>query len=257
MSKILYEKKGKIAYVTLNRPKVNAIDFEMTRQLAEIWVDFRDDDALDVAVLTGVGNVFSVGFDVSLMPTLTTGNYTGKESSVFGDNRFSPIAFSVWKPVIVALNGVANGAGVWLAAGCDIRIAAREVSFGVGEVKLGFPTELSAFLTRYMPQAIVNELLLGYTISAERAYEVGFVNRVVPREELMSEAEAMANTICNENGPLAMRAQKELIFRSWDLDYTSAEALSRRMAPPIINSEDAKEGVNAFLEKRKPVWKGK
>lgn len=256
---VLYEKKGRIAYVTLNRPKVNAINFDMLDELDKIWIDFREDNNLWVAILTGAGNVFSVGFDIKeILESLKRGEYRWRNSATFGDKSCGPITHSIWKPIVGALDGSVNGLGLWLVLGCDIRIATMETRFGLGEVRLNFPVEFAALMTRYMPEAIVNELLLtGNTISAERAYDVGFINKVVPREQLEPEATAMAHIIC-EGGPIAARVMKRLVKQGWDLDYDSAVTLSESMIVPVaVNSEDTKEGCMAFLEKRKPVWKCK
>ena len=258
MAKILLEKKGKIAYIILNRPKVNAFDFEMVGELHNIWDDFRDDDNLWVAILTGAGNVFSAGFDIEeFLPVVKESSYRWRMSSMFGDKATSPVAHSLWKPIVGAFDGFVNGAGLMIAFGCDIRIATKETKFGLAEIKIGCPVEFAAVMTRYMPQAIVNEMLLtGKSITAERAYNVGLINKVVSREELMPEATAIANTVC-EGGPMSARVMKELVHRGWDLDWDSALALCASMCVPALNSKEAKEGLSAFVEKRKPMWKGK
>jgi enoyl-CoA hydratase/carnithine racemase len=258
MSNVLYEKKDRIAYITLNRPKVNAINFEAVVELHNIWDDFRDDDNLWVAILSGVGNNFSAGFDISeFLQLVKEHGFKWRNSSMFGDKGCSPGTHSVWKPIVAALDGVVNGVGFWLALECDIRIATKEAAFALGEIRISSAVEFSAFITHYVPLAIANEMLLtANSLTAERAYNLGMINKIVPREQLMSEATAMANTIC-KGGPLAARAMKELVHRGWDMDSHSAEALSASMIPPVVNSEDFKEGTSAFAEKRKPVWKCK
>jgi len=168
-----------------------------------------------------------------------------------------PSRHNVWKPIIAVLDGHVNGAGLWLAMESDIRIASPEARFGLFEAKINFPVEFASFLTRYMPFAVVMELLItGNTLSAERAYQLGIINKIVPREKLMEEAEKYAEKICM-NGPLAVRVMKQLVRRSWDMNSESALALAESLIGPVVSSEDTMEGIMAFLEKRKPKWKGK
>jgi len=258
MAKVLYEKKGKIAHITLNRPRLNVIDFEMVGELDEIWKDFRDDDNLWVAILSGAGGNFSASFDINdFLKLVDSPGFIWRRSAMFGDKSCAPTSHSIWKPIVGALDGIVNGTAIWLALGCDIRIATDRASFAFGEVRLNVPVEFAALLHRYMPQAIISEMLLtGSSLSAERAYNLGLVNKVVPPEQLMPEATTMANALC-EGGPMAVRAMKQLIHQGWDLDYDSALALTAKLNTPVVNSEDTREGFKAFIERRKPVWKGK
>ena len=140
MSKVLYEKKGKIAYITLNRPKVNAVDAEMIGELDRIWDDFRDDDNLEVGIVSGAGNIFTAGADIGMIVDLLKGHpFRWRDSGLFGDRRSGPQTHSIWKPLIVAIEKICNGAGLWLALGCDIRIATTGTNFGLGEVRFNFP----------------------------------------------------------------------------------------------------------------------
>jgi len=254
MSKVLYSKKEKVAYITLNRPKVNVVDMEMVAELEKIWKDFRDDESLWVAILNGAGNNFCAGFDIlQIMELLSKGRFEWRTSALFGDQNCTPRL--IWKPIISAMDGIVNGTGLWLALTSDLRIATPETSFGLGEARINFPVEFSAFLIRHMPRAIVNELLFtANSISAQRALEVGVINKIVPREHLLEEAEAMAGGICR-NGPLAIRAMKKIVEQSWDLDYQSGERFSANVIVPVVNSEDTVEACRAFAEKRSPVWK--
>lgn len=255
MPSVLYEKNGRIAYITLNRPeRLNAANIEVVEELGKIWVDLRDDDNLWVAVLSGSGKSFCAGADVGGIPT---GGWTISKSITFGDKPIGPSNYRVWKPIVAALHRHVLGAGFWLALECDIRIAADDCLFGLPEPKTGIPTVFSAFLPRYMPQAIASELLLlGEPITAQRAYEIGLVNKVVPRDRLMAEATAMAEKLC-ENGPLALRAMKELMHRGNNMDFTGIIALVEHVCAPVMNSQDHVEGRAAFKEKRRPIWQGR
>jgi enoyl-CoA hydratase/carnithine racemase len=255
---VIYEKKDKIAYIKLNRPdKMNAINKKVAEAIREIWDDFRDDDNIYVAIFSGAGKSFCAGADVKDLGEIKKGKYKMSQSITLGDRPIGPSALSVKKPIIGALKGNVLGAGLWLALECDIRIATEDAVFGLPEPKVGIPTIFAGFLTRYMPQAIANELLLaGTNIDAKRAYEIGLINKVVSEERLMLEAERIANTLCN-NAPLAVRAMKQLIRQCWDMDFGSVRAFTESVVVPVNNSEDAEEGKRAYLEKRKPIWKAR
>jgi enoyl-CoA hydratase/carnithine racemase len=255
---VLYEKKEKVAYITLNRPeKLNAINREMAERLREIWLDFKDDENLFVAVLSGSGASFCAGADVKDLGEVERGKYKMSRSITLGEKVIGPNAYSVRKPIVGALKGKVLGAGLWLALECDIRVASDDVVLGLPEPMIGIPTIFAGFLNRHMPQAIANELLLtGGNISAQRAYGVGIVNRVVPVDQLLYEATTTAAALSN-NAPLALRAMKQLVHQSWDMDFNSTVALTESVVVPVNNSEDAEEGKKAFLEKRRPRWKAK
>ena len=243
----IYEKKGKIAYVTLNRPdKMNALNTELIHELAKTWIEFRDDDSLWVAILTGAGKAFCVGADYQSMndPGFTT---------IPIEN---PIHHQIWKPVICAINGHALGRGMGLALGCDIRIAAEAAEFGCPEPKFGTVTRVDIF-EPYLPRGIAYELLLtGDRINAQRAYEISLVNKVVPQQQLLSEATAIAERLC-ENAPMAVRGIKEMLAKNKDLRPAEVDELFETIKARVRRSEDRKEGMNAFKDKRKPRWQAK
>ncbi|MFC1867076.1 enoyl-CoA hydratase/isomerase family protein [Thermodesulfobacteriota bacterium] len=247
MAEHIYEKKGRIAYVTLNRPsKMNALNTELINELAEIWVDFRDDDDLWVAVLTGAGKAFCVGADYQSVnePGFTT------------DPVETPAHYQTWKPVICAVNGLALGRGLGLALECDIRIASETAEFGCPEPKFGTITRVDIF-EPYLPRGVAYEMLLtGDTINAPRAYEINLVNKVVPQEQLLKEATAMAEKLCG-NAPLAVRGIKEMLVKNKDLRPAEVDALFENVKARLRESEDREEGMNAFRERRKPVWKAR
>lgn len=253
---VLYEKKDKIAYISLNRPEVrNAIDPETLSELSQIWSDFRDDPNIWVAILTGAGDkAFSSGVDlVKLSQLQAEGRLEGFE----GPSAIEA-PLEVWKPVIAAVNGYAIGMGCTLALACDIRIAADTASFSYTEVVYGVPVSIATlWLPRRVPFGLAMEMLLtGDRIDAEEAYRIGLVNKVVPLAELMPTAERVAKRIC-ENAPLAVSATKEHAIRGMEMPLEQGRRLGRLLLGSVLGSEDAKEGPRAFAEKRKPVYKGR
>ena len=253
MSEVIYEKQGHIAHVKLNRPdRLNAISRSMAKELGEIWLDFNEDRGLWVAVLSGEGKSFCSGADIGEVQAKT---WDFRQSLAFGDDSLSPSKYRVWKPIIAALHRHVFGLGFWLALECDIRIASIDASFALPEAKINMPVLFTASLSRYLPPGIVAELLLmGSSIDAQRAYELGLLNKIVGHEELISTATVMAEEICN-NGPLAVRAMKEIHSRTRDMHYVSALSLTEHIVTPVFKSEDFVEGKRAFKEKRKPEWK--
>lgn len=252
MAVLLYEKKERIAYITLNRPESrNALSFELMGELEKAWLDFRDDDDLWVAILTGAGTAFCAGID--LKERAARGAFFQPEEGIGG---ITPTALNVWKPTIVAVNGPAYAGGWLLAMECDLRIASENARFSITEVAVGLPAIGSTHLPRYIPTAIAMEMLLtGDPISAQRAYEIGFVNIVVPADELMATATALAERLC-KNAPLAIRLTKEAAFRN--IYPTDEEAMaSDTIMAAALTSEDLMEGIIAPAQNRPPVWKGK
>ena len=256
MLAVKYEKAGKIALITLNRPeRLNAIDLGTVEALTKIWIDFRDDDQLWVAILNGEGRSFCAGADVGKMDLGGTWNI--RKSLIYGDKKVSPRHYEVWKPIIAAVHGHVLGAGFYLALECDLIIAAEDAEFGLPEPKIGIPTLFSSNLHHYLPPCLAMELLLvSERINAKRAYSMGLLNQVVPRDLLSDSARSMAEKIC-ENGPLSVRAMKEVFQRGREMDSASRLALLEQIFTPVMNSEDAAEGKRAFQEKRKPRWKCK
>jgi enoyl-CoA hydratase len=248
-----YEKKGRIAVMTINRPEaMNAFKAEMLAAMDACFDDFKDDDNLWVAILTGTGDKsFCSGMDwAEAIPLLNAGDELGYE-----DHTKRPFS-DVFKPIICAINGFCIAGGMEFMQGTDIRIAAEHAIFGLGEVRFGLiPTGgTHVRLPRQIPWAVAMELLLtGENISAERAYDVGLINKIVPKEQLMDEAMKLAEKIC-KNGPLAVRTAKEIAVRQANLE--AGFVLEKALGARVFGSHDAHEGPKAFMEKRKPNFKG-
>jgi enoyl-CoA hydratase/carnithine racemase len=252
MLELLCEKKEHIAFIRLNRPEsLNAINRSLANELIKVWVDFREDKNLWVAILSGEGKSFCAGADVKEMER---GKWEFRQSLLFGDKPIGPSNYKVWKPIIAATQGHVNGAGLWLACECDIIISADNTLFGTRETRANIPALVAPFLSDYLPRGIAAEILFtGKPIDAQRAYQVGLVNKVIPEEQLMTEATNMAEEIC-DCGPLSVWASKELFLRTRYMDYQSSLALVEHIATPVWNSEDSIEAKKAFSEKRKPRW---
>ena len=253
---IIYEKKGPVAVLTINREgALNAIAGQTSREMQRAWEDFRDDDDLRVAILTGVGEKsFSTGMD--LVATARGENqFAGKPAPFGGFTKRMPI----YKPIIAAINGYCLAGGMELALTCDIRICTPDARFGLPEVRWAIMPGAGG--TQRMPRAIplawANYLILtADQMDADTAFRIGLVSHVVPREELMDRAMAIANMIC-ERGPLAVRAAKETIIRGMDMPLEHGLAYEDLVLGRLMATDDAKEGPKAFAEKRKPEYKGR
>lgn len=253
---ILYEKRGAVAVVTINREKqLNAIDGQTSQDMQRVWEDFRDDPNLRVAILTGVGEKsFSTGMD--LVATARGENQLqGRPAPFGGFTKRLPI----YKPIIAAINGFCLAGGMELALTCDIRICTPDARFGLPEVRWAIMPGAGGTqrMPRAIPQAWANYLILtAEQMDAETALRIGLVSHIVPKDELMDRALQIANTIC-ERGPLAVRAAKEAIARGMDMPLEHGLAYEDVLLARLMSTEDAKEGPRAFAEKRKPEYKGR
>jgi E-phenylitaconyl-CoA hydratase len=261
---IIYEKKDKIAIITINRPEaMNAIDPETSEELGKAWTDFRDDPNLWVGILTGAGDkAFSAGADLKKMiPYLA--RLSSFERKDLEDNfpGFGGITrnLRIWKPIIAAINGFCFAGGLEMALACDLRVAAETAVMGLLEVSRGIIPGGGGTqrLPRLIPLSKAMELvLLAQRIDAQEALRLGLVNRVVPAPEVMPTALKMAETIL-QNGPLAVRAAKEAIIRGLSLPLEEGLRLEFVLQSYLLKTEDAVEGPKAFAEKRKPNFKAK
>ncbi|HAL46139.1 MAG: hypothetical protein FI707_15070 [SAR202 cluster bacterium] len=267
---VIYEKKGRIAFVTINRPeRMNAVALSTNAEMYDIWTDFLEDPEVWIGIISGAGGkAFCAGSDIKEMTTRPAGERVSKDSD--SPHQEGGMAHrEIWKPLIAAVNGYCLGGGLEIAMACDIIIASDTSSFGVPEIRNvgGFPGDGGIHrLPRHVPRKIAMEMLLtGTRISAERALRIGLINKIVPPDQVMDEAIAMANTI-NENSPVAARVSKEIATKTMDLplEYYESEAdkawdLDRIVGAKLRNSEDSKsrEGPRSFVEKRKPVWLGR
>jgi len=265
---LIFEKRDGVAYLTINRPEArNALDPETVVELIDAWTEYRDDEGLRCAIITGAGDkAFCAGADLGRLIPLFTGARkpeTDVEKRVASDPQAAGKAllrdFELYKPIIAAVNGHAIAGGMEMLYATDIRVAAEDAKFGLQEVKWSiFPMMGSSIkLPRQLPYARTMEILLtGELMSAGEAYQLGFVNRVVPRERVMEEAERFARIIAG-NGPLAVTALKKAVLAGIGLPLKEGLAKEIEIGFPVFMSQDAKEGPRAFKEKRKPVFQGK
>jgi enoyl-CoA hydratase/carnithine racemase len=242
-----YEKKDAIAYVTLNRPdKLNAMNAQVHEELAWIWTNFRDDAELRVAILSGKGRCFCAGADLS--------GGAPQDYQYPGDFPDISRTQGLYKPIIAALHNHVVGYGMWIAMDADIRIATEDVSFWLPEPQWGIATIPAGWFPKLIPWAIASELLLqAGRISAERAYQVGMINQIVPADQLMAAAEKVAKRICSLS-PMAVQGMKELMVRAFALDYDAINEITEEVQNRVMNSEDRKEGALAFKDKREVDW---
>ena len=246
-----YQKEGRIAIFTINRPEAfNALSMQVHKELIEAMLDFKNDDALWVGIVTGAGSKsFSAGQDIK---EFRPGRIEAQDL-VYG------VPDKIWKPIIAAINGWCLGGGLELALACDLRIAAGHARFGQPEINIGYMPGGGGTqrLPRFIPWAKAAELLLtGEPIDAQEAYRLGLVNKVVPLDQLMSTAKEWAELICKK-GPLGVRASKEAMIRGYSMSLEEGLELERSLNNGLRDTEDFIEGASAFKEKRQPDYKGK
>ena len=241
-----------IAVITLNRPEArNALGKDIRAGLFAAWEHFERDPTLHVAILTGAGEkAFCAGGDLKEMTELKLTVPPRDMFPVPGDN------IELTKPTIAAVNGVAFAGGWMIAQACDLCVASSRAQFAITEVKVGRSSPWAAPLIHMIPQRIMMEILLtGKPIGAQRAYEIGLVNRVVEPEELLPAALSLAADIL-EGAPLSVRAARETVMLSTEMGRSAALRAARHASESTYRSADAQEGPLAFAQKRRPQWKG-
>lgn len=257
MAHILFERTGGRAILTLNRPeKLNALTSEMKADLLSCFRRLHTDEQLRVVVLTGAGDkAFCAGTDIAELSDMS--RQQGREVSESGQELSREFEnFPV--PVIAAVNGLAAGGGFELLLGCHLRIASTAATFSLPETWLGLMPAYGA------TQRLVREIGLGHavewmltrrTISAEEAFDFGLLNRIVPPSRVLEEALSLAHEI-EQLSPLSIRACLKAVTQGVELPLEEGLALETELFASLFSTEDAKEGTTAFLEKRKPVFKG-
>ncbi len=251
------EKQGHILIVTMNRPEVyNAVHVDMHNEMAACWDDFAADQDLWVAVLTGAGDkAFCAGND--LKATAAGGSKAKMTPSGFAGLSSR---FDLEKPIIAAVNGFAMGGGFETALSCDIILASDQAKFALPEVKVGFFAAASGVqrLSRYIGRLAAQELMFtGRTIMADEALSLGCVNEVHAAADLMQKAMEKAEQLCSVS-PSAVKATKRVLNDMYARDgMQDSIAYSRDVIADLSKTEDFKEGVQAFVEKRKPKWVNK
>ncbi|MDG2046464.1 MAG: crotonase/enoyl-CoA hydratase family protein [Halioglobus sp.] len=250
---VLTDVNDGILTVTLNRPKArNAANKALAEGVAAAMDRLDSDDSLRVAILTGAGGTFCSGMDLKAFVTGETPNIEGRGFA--GLTEASPR-----KPLIAAIEGYALAGGLELAISCDLIVTADDAKFGIPEVKRGLAAAAGGLikLPRQIPKRLAMELALtGDFISAQRAYDIGLVNEVVPAGTALDAAKALAEKIV-ANGPLAVAISKQIVLQSEDWSAEEMWQKQQELAMPVFTSEDAIEGSVAFAEKRAPNWKGK
>ena len=256
-TKLLIEKQENICIVKINNPQaLNALNTTVLSELDCAFSEIASDNSISAVILTGEGKAFVAGADIAQMSTMNAAE--GKAFGEKGAAVFRKIEL-LDKPVIAAINGFALGGGCELAMCCDIRIASAKAKMGQPEVGLGITPGFSGTqrLPRIVGMSVAKELI--YTadvINAEEAYRIGLVNKVVEPEALMDSALAMAKKIAKK-APIAVKYSKEAINRGMQTDLDSAIAIEANLFGLCFSTEDQKEGMAAFLEKREAVYKNK
>ena len=258
LDNVLYAKKGPIAYVTVNRPKVlNALSKRTWEDLGTAFEDARDDAAVHGVILTGAGDkAFIAGADISELAQATA--VEAEQASSYGQKVLNLVE-NLGKPVIAAINGFALGGGCETAMACTIRLAVENAKFGQPEVKLGVLPGGGG--TQRLPRLVgkgraLQLILTGEIIGAQEAHRIGLLNEVVPAADLITRAEAILNQIF-ANAPVAVKYSLEAVNKGMETSQTEGMALEASLFGLCAGTDDKKEGTQAFLAKRKPRFQGK
>lgn len=252
---ILTEIRSRVGLITLNRPKaLNALNNQLMLEVMDALEDFDSREDIGAMVITGSEKAFAAGADIKEMADQSSDEMRNNDyTAVFDRIR------SIRKPVIAAVSGWALGAGCEVAMSCDMIVASESAKFGQPEITIGVIPGAGGTqrLTRAVGKAIAMEMILNNrTLTAQEAYQFGLVNRVVPLETVLDEALKLAEEIASR-APLAVRAAKKMINQVYEESLSDGLAEEKREFYALFSSEDQKEGMQAFIEKRKAEWKGK
>lgn len=252
---ILVEKKGSVGLIQLNRPKaLNALNAELLDELGQALFDLDADDKVGAIVVTGSEKAFAAGADIKEMAEAGAVQMLLEQRI----DRFDRIT-QVKKPVIAAVSGWALGGGCELAMACDMIVASETAKFGQPEITIGVIPGAGGTqrLTRAVGKAMAMEMVLNNRhLSAAEAYQFGLINKVVPADEYLTAAMEMAESIA-AMPPLAVRFGKEMVNQAFETSLSEGMADERRSFYFLFSSRDQKEGMQAFIDKRKPKWEGK
>ncbi len=252
-------RNGQILEIVLDRPKANTLDGPLSREMGEVFIRFRDDPDLRVAILTGAGEkFFSAGWDLNA--AAEGEEYLGD----YGEGGFGGFTElkGLLKPVICAVNGMAVGGGFEILLRADFVIAAEHAQFMLPEVRIGIAPDVATFmLPKLLPRQKALEILMaGRRLGAQELADLGLINEVVPAEELMERARGFARELLRA-APLSLAAIKEAVYMTEKLSFEESYAALRSRSWPVfmrmLESSDAREGSAAFVEKRDPEWKGR
>ncbi len=252
---VLTERRGPVLVITLNRPEArNAVNGALARGLEQAIDELEGDDGLSVGVLAGAGRVFCAGADLK---EIAAGK--GAELATERGGFAGIVRRERSKPLIAAVHADAFAGGFEIAIACDLIVAGEDIRFGLPEVKRSLVAVAGALveLPRLVGEKLALELaLVGEPVPAKRLFPTGLISRLVPQDEVVSSALELADRI-GKNGPLAVRASRQIIIEGRDKDLNTRWDLNFHIGLPVFSSEDAQEGPRAFVEKREPVWKGK
>ena len=255
---IIWERKEKVAWITLNRPQqLNALCRQAMEELQTALATIERDDQIEIVVITGAGErAFAAGADIQELAALSPAE--AEAFSRFGQNIFRHLE-ELGKPSIAAINGLALGAGCELAASCSLRIASQSAKFGQPEVNLGIIPGWGG--TQRLPRLIgrvraLSLILTGEITDAQEAWRIGLVNKVVTASELIPSVEGLANELLRK-GPLALRGVLEALIGGEERSFEEGMALEAKTFGRLWETGDRQEGLRAFLEKRKPDFRGR
>ena len=249
---LIYEVKDGVAWITLNRPPLNVMNTEMLQELADAFRRAGQDDSVAVIVVTGAGKAFSAGADVA--------DHLPEKLDAF-IKAFNEVFYTMWdidKPIVAAVNGHALGGGCELVIACDMAIAASDAQIGQPEIAVGvYPPVAIPIMPQLIGRMRAFELILtGDRITGEEAARIGLVNKAVPADKLMDAVNELVSKL-KDKSMAVMRITKKALKKAIDIVATrrAVEEVTKIYVEELMKTEDAVEGLKAFLEKRKPVWK--